>query len=68
MGHVDLGAQRARAVRELALAHALEQVEVLGDAVRSRYGLFAAGPGQRAAILARLFGVQVADVGLALPE
>ena len=30
-GHVDLGAQRARAVRELALLHALEQVEILFD-------------------------------------
>ena len=62
--HVDLGAQRARAVGELAGAHALEQVEVLLDgavAVRA----FLAGLGQRAAVLADLLGGQVADVRLA---
>ena len=63
--HVDLRAQRARAVGELAGAHAAEEVEVLRDgaiavrAVRARLG-------ERAAVLADLLGREVADVGLAL--
>ena len=63
--HVDLGAQRARAVRKFAGAHALEQVEVLFDAAIA-IGAFFAGLGERSAILANFFGAQVADVGLAL--
>ena len=43
-----------------------EEVEVLRDG-RSRYGLFAAGLGERAAVLAHLVGRQVVHVGLALP-
>jgi hypothetical protein len=56
-GHVDLGAQHARAVGELAGAHPLEQIEVLLDrpvAVRA----VLAGLGQRAAMLADLVGVR----------
>ena len=41
--HVDLGAQHARAVRELAGAHAAEQVEVLLDARARGNGLFCPG-------------------------
>ena len=53
--HVDLRAQDARAVRELAGAHAREQVEVLVDrpvAARAR----PARLGERAAVLADLLG------------
>ena len=64
-GHVDLRAQHARAVRELAGAHALEQVEVLlGRAVAP--GAVRARLGERAAVLADLLGAEVVDVGLAL--
>ena len=48
--HVDLGAQRARAVRKLARLHAREQVEVLFDGAIAVRALLA-GLGQRAAIL-----------------
>ena len=64
-GHVDLGPQHAGAFRELAAAHALEQVQVLLHrpvAVRA----FLAGLGQRAAVLADLLGAQVVHVRLAL--
>ena len=64
-GHVDLGAQDARAVREFAGAHALEQVQVfLHGAVA--VGAFLARLGQRAAVLADLLGAQVVHVGFAL--
>ncbi len=63
-GHVDLGAQRARAVGEFAGAHALEQVQVLFDGAVA-VGAFLARLGQRAAVLADLVRGQVADVGLA---
>ena len=62
--HVDLGAQHARAVRELAGAHAPEQVEIFLDgsiAIRA----LAARLGERAAVLAHLVGGQAVDVGLA---
>ncbi len=62
--HVDLGPQRARAVGKLAGAHPLEQVEVLLDAAVAVRAV-AARLGERAAILADLVGVQVADIGLA---
>ena len=64
-GHVDFGAQHARAVGEFALAHALEEVEIFFDgavAVRA----FFAGLGERAAILADFVGAQIVDVGLAV--
>ena len=63
-GHVDLRPQHPRAVRELARAHAREQVEALLDravapgAVRARLG-------ERAAVLADLVGGEVVDVRLA---
>ena len=63
-GHVDLGAQGARAIGELAGSHALEQVEVLLDgavAIRA----VAAGLVERAAMLPNLIGGQIADVGFA---
>ena len=64
-GHVDLGAQHARAVRELAGAHALEQVQVLLDRAVA-VGAVLARLGQRAAVLADLLGAQVIHIGLAL--
>ena len=66
-GHVDLRPEHPRAVRKLARAHALEQVEALLDravapgAVRARLG-------QRAAVRADLVGREVVDVGLAGPD
>ena len=62
--HVDLGAQHARAVRELARAHAAEQVEVLLDAALAERAVLA-GLGQRAALDAHLLLALVVDVGLA---
>ena len=62
--HVDLGAQHAGAVLELAGAHAAEQIEVLLDrAVAERRVL--ARLGQRAAVLAHLGRRLVVDIGLA---
>ena len=63
-GQVDLRAQRAASLGELAVFHALEQVEVFLDgavAVRAYGGL-----ADIAAELAELFRRQVADVGKAL--
>src|ERR1700722_20694548 len=61
-GHVDLGAQHARAVRELAGFHAAEQVETLLDrAVAERRVL--AGLGQGAAIDADVGLRLVVDIG-----
>jgi hypothetical protein len=63
-GHVDPCPEHPGAVRELARAHALEQVEALLDrplppgAVRARLG-------QGAAMPADLVGGEVIDVGLA---
>ena len=48
-GHVDFGAQHTRAVGELALAHALEQVKILVDRTVA-IGAFCARLGQRAAM------------------
>ena len=64
-GHVDLGAQRARALGELARAHALEQVQVLLHRAVA-VGAVLARLGQRAAVLAHLLRAQVVDIGLAL--
>ena len=63
--HVDLGAEHVRAVRELAGAHAREQIEVLRD---RPIAIRAVPPrlGQRAAIGADLVRGQAVDVGLAL--
>ena len=63
-GKIDFCAQRAAALGELAVFHALEQVEVFLDgavAVRAYGGL-----ADIAAELAELLGRQVADVGKAL--
>ena len=63
-GQVDLRAQRAAALGELAVLHALEQIEILLDravAVRTHGGL-----ADVAAALLELLGGQVADVGQAL--
>ena len=62
-GQVDLRAQRAAALGELAVLHALEQIEVFLDravAVRAHGGL-----ADVAAALLELLGGQVADVGQA---
>ena len=63
-GHVDLGAQHAGAVRELARPHAAEQVEVLLHAALAERAVLA-GLGQRAAVGAHLLLALVVDVGLA---
>ena len=65
--HVDLDAQGARAVGELAGAHAPEQVEVFFDAALAERRI-AAGFRERAAIRAYLLGGQVADEGLAVGD
>ena len=64
--HVDLGAQRARAVGKFAGLHALEQIEIFFDGAVA-IGAVLAGLGQRAAVFANLLGRQIADIGLALP-
>src|SRR5690606_26857234 len=65
--HVDLRAQGARAVGELAGAHPPEQVEVLLDAAVAP-GRVAARLGQGAAVFAHLLGAEVADEGVALAD
>ncbi len=62
--HVDLGAQRAGAVGELAAPHAGEQVEVLLDAALAERAVLARF-GQAAAVGAHLLGIEVANEGLA---
>ena len=66
-GHVDLGAQHAGAVRELALLHAAEQVQVLLHAAVP-VGAVDAGGGEGAAIGAHLLGGLVVHVGHALAD
>ena len=64
-GHVYLGAQHVLAVGELAGLHALKQIQTLlygAVAVGAVY----AGLGERAAILAHLFGRKVVHIGHAL--
>ena len=64
-GHVDLRPQRARAVGELAFAHAAQEIEVLlGRAVAEGRGR--SGRGQRAARSPHLVRALVVDEGLAL--
>ena len=63
-GHVDPRAQHARAVGELAGAHAREEVEALLRRPVAPRAL-AAGLGERAAVLADLVGGEVVHVGLA---
>ena len=62
--HVDLGAQHAGAVRELAGAHAVEQIEVLLHRAVP-VGAVLAGLGQGAAVGPDLVLALVVDVGLA---
>ena len=62
--HVDLRAQRAGAVRELAGAHPLEPVEVLRHRAVP-VGALLPRPVGRAAHLVHLLGRVVADEGLA---
>ena len=66
-GHVDLRPEHPGAVRELAGAHALEQVEALLDRTVAP-GAVPAGLGEGAAVLADLVGGEVVDVGLAVPD
>ena len=66
-GHVDLGAQHAGALFELAVLHALEQVEVLLHRAVA-IGAVHAGPGQRAAIDAHFLGRLVVHVGNAAAD
>ena len=66
-GHVDLAAQHVGAVRELAGAHAGEEVEVLlHGPVAVRAG--PAGLGDGAPVVADLVLVQAVHVGLAHPD
>ena len=63
--HVDLGTQRLRAVGKLAVAHVLEQLEVLLNrtvAVRTRLARL----GQRAAVLAHFLLRQIVNIRLAV--
>ena len=65
--HVDLRAEHAGAVGELAGPHPREEVEVLVDrAIAPRR--VATGLGQRAAVLADLVGRQVVDVRVAVAD
>ena len=66
-GHVDLGAQHPRAVRELAGPHAAEEVEVLLDAPLAE-GAVRARLGQRPARQPHLLLRLVVDIGLAGPD
>ena len=63
--HVDLGAQHARAVGELAGAHAAEQIEVLLDASGRGYGLFRPGSVSVPRIARISSGGLIVDIGLA---
>ncbi len=63
-GHVDLGAEHARAVGEFARFHAAEEVEVLLDAALAERAV-PAGLGQRAAARPHLLLRLVVDIGLA---
>ncbi len=63
-GHVDLGAQDPRPVREFAGAHAPEQIKIFLDAALA-VGAVAAGLGQRAAHGAHFRRRQIVDIGLA---
>src|SRR5262245_8785167 len=60
-GHVDLGAQDAGAVGELAGAHAAEEIEVFLHATIAERAILA-GLGERAAVDAHLLGRLVVDI------
>ena len=61
--HVNLGAQRLRAIRELARAHILKQLQVLLYRAVTVRAVFAR-LGQRTAIFTDFVLCQVADIGL----
>ena len=64
-GHVDLGLERAGAVRELARAHATEELEVFFRAAVS-VGAVRPRRGRGPAVLPRLLLVEITDIGEAL--
>ena len=64
MGHIDFSPQCSRAVGEFACPHTLKEVEVFLDGAVAVRAVFA-GLGERAAIIADLVCVKVADIGLA---
>src|SRR5690606_32673574 len=66
-GHVDLRAQGAGTVGELAGTHPVEQVKVFRDRPVTE-GRVATRFGQAAAELPNLLGAQVADEGVALAD
>jgi len=65
--HVDLRAQNVCAVRELAILHALEEVQVLFDAAFTKRRV---GPRyrERAATVAHLFCALALDIGMAATD
>ena len=63
-GHVNFGAQGAGAVGELAVLHALQQVQVFRDGAVAK-GAVLAGTVGRAAVGVGVAGGEVADVGFA---
>ncbi len=63
-GHVDFGAQSSCAVGKLARFHAREQIEVFFHR-STAIGALLARLSERPALLAHLFGRQIAHVGLA---
>ena len=65
--HVDLGAQHHRAIGELTVPHACEQVKVLGDRTIA-IGTVLASLRQRAAIFAHLLWRQIIHIGQALVD
>jgi len=62
-GHVDFCPERPFALLELAVAHALEEVQVFLDAAAPE-GAFLSRLGERAPVLSHLFRALVADIGL----
>ena len=65
--HVDLGAQHAGAVRELAVLHALEQIEVLLDGTIA-IGAVHAGRGERAAVYTHFLSRLIVHIGHAAAD
>ncbi len=67
MGHVDPGPERPRPVRELAVPHAFEEVQVLFDGPVSP-GALLAGAVDRPPVFPDLVHRQVTDISLTLPD
>ena len=63
--HIDLCPERARAVREFAILHATEQVEVLRNRTIAPRAV-PAGTVRSAAVFVRVFGREIADVSEAV--